>query len=93
VIAKALAKKPSDRYESAIEFAAALRPFAGEGGAAVDGIFQMTPAPPSAAGGHAVPAFVRPRSGPSMTLLATVAVVCLVVGVVLAVTMMKVLGK
>jgi serine/threonine protein kinase len=92
-IAKALAKSPHDRYQSAIEFAAALRPFAGAGGPAIDGIFQMTPAPPSVAGGPSPPPFVRRATGPSMTLLATVAVVCLVVGVVLAVAMMKVLGK
>jgi serine/threonine protein kinase len=92
-VAKALAKSPRDRYQSAIEFAAALRPFAGAGGPAIDGIFQMTPAPPSVSGVPTPAPFARPRPGPSMPLLATVAVVCLVVGVVLAVAMMKVLGK
>src|SRR5215471_15382014 len=45
VIARALSKAPRERYQSAIEFAAALRPFAGAGGALVDSIFQMTPVP------------------------------------------------
>ena len=48
VIAIALRKDPRARYQSAIEFAAALRPFAGEQSSAVlDTIFQLTPAPPS----------------------------------------------
>lgn len=43
-LAKALAKAPADRFQSAIEFGAALRPFAGAGGPLVDAIFQMAPA-------------------------------------------------
>jgi len=93
VIAQALAKSPRDRYQSAIEFAAALRPFAGAGGALVENIFQMTPAPPSVAApvvsvGGVAPA---PR-GPTFKLLVAVAVICLVVGVVLAVVFMKFIG-
>ena len=92
-IGRALAKNPKDRFQSAIEFAAALRPFAGASAVAVEGIFQMTPAPPSlvTAMGGAVPA--RVARGPSLGLLVAVAVVCLIVGVVLAVAAMKVLGK
>jgi serine/threonine-protein kinase len=94
VIAKALAKDPKDRYQSAIEFAAALRPLAGDASAVVDSIFQMTPAPPSAAAssGSGTSAAAS-GSGPSMKLLAAVAVVCLVFGVVLAVVIMKTIGK
>jgi serine/threonine protein kinase len=94
VIAKALAKSPRDRYESAIEFAAALRPFAGASGPLIDGIFQMTPAPPSVSGpvGSGPMQMSAKATGPSLKLLVTVAVVCLVVGVVLAVVFMKVLG-
>ncbi len=101
-IAKALSKDPADRFHTAIEFAVALRPFADPADALVDGIFQLTPAPPSAAGGpgtgpvskHRAP-FADPsrRATPSLVLLATVASVCLVAGVVLAVVIMKVLGK
>jgi serine/threonine-protein kinase len=93
VIGKALSKNPKDRYQSAIEFAAALRPFAGEAGALVDSIFQMTPAPPSAAvlsGGSAGSAAKLGR--PGVALLAVVAVVCLLFGVGLAIAIMKFLG-
>jgi len=92
VISRALAKDPKDRYQSAIEFAAALRPFASEAGAVVDSIFQMTPAPPSVSGGGPAPAST-PKAGPSVVLLATVAVVCLAAGIVGAVVIMKVLGN
>jgi serine/threonine-protein kinase len=92
VIEKALAKTPSARYQSAIEFAAALRPLSSEVSAVVDSIFQMTPAPAragSASGASAAAA----RSGPSFQLLAAVAVGCLVLGVVLAIVIMKAIGK
>jgi serine/threonine protein kinase len=46
-IARALAKAPEQRYQTAIEFAGALRPFAGSNLAAVDSIFQMYPEPPA----------------------------------------------
>jgi eukaryotic-like serine/threonine-protein kinase len=94
VIAQALAKSPRDRYQSAIEFAASLRPFAGAGAALADSIFQMTPAPPSVNTPQIVSATTAPRaaSGPSIKLLILVAVVCLVVGVVAAVIFMKVTG-
>ncbi len=42
----AMAKSPDARFQTAIEFAAALRPFAGPNNLAVDSIFQMTPGPP-----------------------------------------------
>jgi serine/threonine-protein kinase len=96
-IAVALRKEPIERYQSAIEFAAALRPFAGTLAPLVDGIFQLTPAPAGVAG--ALPrssprAAPGPRgASPSLVLLATVAAVCLVIGVVLAIVIMKVLGK
>jgi serine/threonine-protein kinase len=94
-IGVALSKEPGDRYQSAIEFAAALRPFSGPAGTLVDGIFQLTPAPASVVNSvpRSAPRAAVPASSPSYVLLATVAAVCLVVGVVLAVVMMKVLGK
>jgi serine/threonine protein kinase len=92
VIARALSKGPRDRYQSAIEFAAALRPYAGSGGALVDSIFQMTPGPTSAGGQFSV-VTRRISRGPSIGLLVTVAVVCLIAGVLLAVLIMKRLGK
>src|SRR5262249_34500689 len=94
-IAVALSKEPGDRYPSAIEFAPALRAFSGPARTLVDGIFQLTPAPASVA--HSVPRSApratAPGASPSYVLLATVAAVCLAAGVVLAVVMMKVLGK
>ncbi len=44
-LSRAMAKSPDARYQSAIEFAQALRPFS-EPDPAVDAIFQMTPGPP-----------------------------------------------
>jgi serine/threonine-protein kinase len=92
VVARALSKTPRDRFQSAIEFAAALRPFAGSGGALLESIFQMTPVPSNVAGAH-TGSMVRARGGPSIGLLVAVAVVCLVVGVVLAVVVMKGMGR
>jgi len=93
VIARALSKQPSARYQSAIEFAAALRPFAGGGAAIVDSIFQMTPAPPSVMSARSNVVAARLSRGPSMGLLVGVAVVCLVAGVLLAVLIMKHFGR
>ena len=90
VLARAMSKSAKDRYQSAIEFAAALRPFTGAG-ALVDSIFQMTPAPPSATGAALPPP--SQASGPTVKLLVIVAVVCLAVGVGLALAVMKLLGK
>jgi serine/threonine protein kinase len=45
-IGKALAKAPEQRYQTAIEFAGALRPFVGNS-ATVEAIFQMYPEPPA----------------------------------------------
>jgi serine/threonine protein kinase len=87
---RALSKQPSARYRP-VEFAAALRPFAGGGGAIVDSIFQMTPAPPSVMSARSN-VTARLSRGPSMGLLVGVAVVCLVVGVLLAVVIMKHFG-
>ncbi|HVW30539.1 MAG TPA: serine/threonine-protein kinase [Polyangiaceae bacterium] len=89
VVARALSKSPADRFQSAIEFAAALRPFAGAGGALVDSIFQMTPAPASVAGGRSTVVTRRIQRGPSIGLLVVVGVVCLIAGVLLAVLVMK----
>jgi serine/threonine-protein kinase len=100
VIAKALAKRPEERYQSAAEFAEALRPF---GGAAAQSVAWAVPTPPPSAAAL-VPAPEPPasramaratpvRSGPSTGLLVGVAATCLVLGVVLAVIVMRVLGR
>ena len=101
-IAKALAKKPDGRYQSAIEFAAALRPFAGEGAAALDNIFQMTPAPPSASifrsgstPGDPSPAAASgaEKSRPGTGLIVGVAALCLVLGAVVTIVLLRFLGQ
>ena len=88
-IAKALAKKPEDRYPSAAEFAAALKPFAG----AARGHSGVMPAP--LIPGVPLPAPVlrvepTPKGRSSgLGLIVGVAAACLVMGVVLAVTVMR----
>lgn len=93
VIARALQKNPSGRYQSAIEFAAALRPYAGERSAVVDSIFQLTPAPPSVVVAPAPSSGVATKQTSNVVLLATVAIVCLVVGVLIAFAIMGFLGR
>lgn len=86
VLAKALEKKPEDRYQSAAELAEALRPFATpEANRTSNG----TPAP-NASGGQVVTA---QDVNPSTRVLIAVAASCLVVGVVLAVVVMSLLGR
>jgi serine/threonine-protein kinase len=95
VIKTALAKNPNARYQSAIEFAAALKPFAGPNAAAVDNIFQMTPAPPSVGPltSQRMDALSGRSGRPGLGLLFGVAAVCLVVGVVLTVVVLRFMGK
>jgi serine/threonine protein kinase len=90
VIARALSKKPEDRYESGGQFAAALRPF-------VPG-FQMYTAAPSVQGAPtATPGTLGAGSNSALTparksgvgLIVGVAAACLVMGVVLAVAVMR----
>jgi serine/threonine-protein kinase len=86
---KALEKRPEDRYQSAAAFAEALKPF---GGAAAQNLPSVrspdSPAGLSAEGGASAPA-----RGPGAGLLVGVAALCLVVGVVLAIVVMRVLGR
>jgi serine/threonine-protein kinase len=96
VIARALAKHPDQRFQSAAEFADALRPFAGAQNASYAGVASV-PAP-SAPGTipviQASPALPTGRPGPagvSLGLLIGVAATFLVVGVVLAVLVMRLL--
>ena len=98
VLARALSKKPEQRYQTASEFAEALRPF---GGAAAQGIPSSSlrpegasaqPPPPSLDVRGNPPQLVAPKSnGPG--LLIGVAALCLVAGVLLAVVVMRLLGR
>lgn len=88
VIAKALSKRPEDRYRSAVEFAAALAPFAGEQ-AVPSAAFGHRPPPPPP---PLVPLAAEPRRS-EWTLLVGVALLCMVLGGILAVALMSILGK
>jgi len=95
VLARALSKKPEQRYQTAAEFADALRPFGGP-------VSQALPASLRPAGASARPLPVpslAPRGGAVTAqksgfpgLLIGVAALCLVLGVLLAVVVMRLLG-
>src|SRR5688572_13373204 len=89
VLEKALSKRPEDRYQSASQFAEALRPF---GGPAAQ-VAASVRSPASASSGAADLAAPAPSRGPGAGLLVGVAALCLVVGVVLAILVMRVLGR
>ncbi|MBX3128338.1 MAG: serine/threonine protein kinase [Polyangiaceae bacterium] len=90
---KAIAKKPEDRYQSAEELIAALRPFAD---ARVEAAPRAEPPPapaaiapmPAIAGPGPAPAPAAAR-GPGLGLLVIVAAACLLAGIALAVLAMK----
>jgi eukaryotic-like serine/threonine-protein kinase len=93
VIVKALAKRPEDRFQSAQDFAEALRPFGGPAALAIprDPVGQAPAQLSPAAPGSAVPELSAPAR-PSASLLFGVAVACLVLGVALAVLAMRLFG-
>jgi serine/threonine-protein kinase len=97
-IAKALAKKPEERYRNAAEFAQALAPFAEPGSEralpVVPSSPEGSPAPAPAPAQSPNATTVRaPARGPGAGMLIGVAAACLVLGVVLAVVAMKFLEK
>ncbi|NRA34631.1 MAG: serine/threonine protein kinase [Polyangiaceae bacterium] len=106
VLQRGMAKNKDQRYQSSIEFAAALREFAGDRIGALDAIFQISPSPnsmapgPSSVDGRAV-ARPAPRAGPltalgkppSTALLVAVAASCLVAGIAIAMAAMHFMGK
>src|SRR6187551_2137235 len=96
VLARALSKKPEDRYQTAAEFAEALRPFGGAAAQALPSLRAPGSAPrpllPAMEERSNRPAVVAEKtSGPG--LLIGVAVLCLVAGVLLAVLVMRLLGR
>jgi len=96
VLAKALSKRPEDRYNSAVEFAAALVPFAsGMLESPIPPALRLdpTPAPRS---GVSVPQGTSPapsKALPQWLVLTGVASLCLVLGGALAVFLMSLLEK
>ncbi|HEX6764515.1 MAG TPA: hypothetical protein VF103_03535 [Polyangiaceae bacterium] len=93
VLARALAKKRDERFQTAADFAESLRPFGGAAAAALPAIRvagpQVVVERPTAADG--APTIPHQRGG--LGLLVGVAVACLVGGVVIAVLMMRALGR
>jgi len=104
VLARALAKKPEQRFQTAAEFAEALRPF---GGNAAQQLPSLRPegtgapgAAPQPAGGASPPAAPQHGKQPAASekstgpgLLIAVAALCLVDGVLLAIVVMRLLGR
>jgi eukaryotic-like serine/threonine-protein kinase len=90
VIAHALQKKPEERYQSGGQFSAALRPFAPgfqAFTAAASVVTATTPGAPAVSPSSPIPAAAARRSG--VGLIVGVAAACLVMGVVLAVAVMR----
>jgi eukaryotic-like serine/threonine-protein kinase len=87
VLNKALAKKPDDRFQSAADFAEALRPY---GGAAAKAIPSIRIGSSAAVEGRSQPSHAptTPNRRPGAGLLVSVAVACLLVGVGLAFAVM-----
>lgn len=90
VLAKALSKKPVDRYQSAIELADALAPFAepaasGREASAQAPVVEERPPAPLSSMPHTEP-------GPSTKMLIGVALACMVLGGAGAVLLMKLLN-
>lgn len=102
VIARALEKKPEDRYQSAADFARALQAFV-PGHTGLSDVIPPPPAQPVQPQAASVPsadssslptAPVDQKSrGPGLAVMLGVAAACLVLGVVLAVAFMQFMGK
>jgi serine/threonine protein kinase len=93
VMARALSKKPENRFQTAAEFAEALRPF---GGAAAQTLPSLRP--DKAAASLALPSAqsvtpTREKKSGGSGLLIGVAALCLIAGVLLAVVVMRLLGR
>jgi eukaryotic-like serine/threonine-protein kinase len=96
LLSRALAKKPEDRFQSAAEFAAMLKQFVAtsKGVPAVlpsgaPGRVSATTTTTPAPGASATTVALRPRERAGLGLIVGVAAACLVMGVVLAVAVMR----
>jgi serine/threonine protein kinase len=94
VLARALMKKPDERYQSAAEFGEALRPFGGVTAASLPAIRVAGPqvvVEQTQFSASEAPTVANQSSG--LGLLIAVAVACLVGGVVIAVIVMRAVGR
>jgi len=95
VIGHALQKKPEDRFQSGGQFSAALRPFApgfqAFTAAASVATPATTPGAPPVVGPSSPTPVAPPKARSGVGLIVGVAAACLVMGVVLAVAVMKLL--
>lgn len=88
VIAKALEKKPEDRYASAADFAAALKPFTSMS-KGLTAVMPATPAPQPTPAPAPIAAAAIAAKPPGLGLVIGIAAACLVMGVVLTIAVMK----
>jgi serine/threonine-protein kinase len=95
VLEKALKKRPGERYQSAAEFADALKPFAVlDDGLPSSRTPGSAPVPPEPAQALAGGASATPgKAGPSASLLVGVAAACLIAGVLLTIIVMTLIGR
>jgi serine/threonine-protein kinase len=92
-LARALAKKPDDRYQSAADFGEALRPFGGAAAQAMPPIRIMGPQVVVERPGIPSSLSTSPGTSSGLGLLVGVAVACLLGGVVIAIFVMRAFGK
>jgi serine/threonine-protein kinase len=92
-IVRALAKKPEGRFQTAADFAEALRPFGGAAAQALPWVQAKQAGAAADPGADAPEPHGLGRSRPSAGVLFSVAAACLALGVVLAVLVMRVLGR
>ncbi|HEX3853643.1 MAG TPA: protein kinase, partial [Polyangiaceae bacterium] len=93
VLARALSKKPEQRYQAAADFAEALRPYGGAAAQALPSLRPEGASPRSPAVSQRGPSSAQTAKSSSAGLLLGVAALCLVAGVLLAVVVMRLLGR
>ena len=93
VMARALSKKPEHRFQTAAEFAEALRPFGGAAAQALPPLRADRPGASLAASSAKPDKSEAGKTASGSGLLIGVAALCLVAGVLLAVVVMRLLGR